>query len=178
MNFRILLSAGTMACIAACMTTLLAQNRDQEDLASEPRTLRHAYRDARLKLVDIEHEYCRVGKKSSEAVFEAKVALADAEATIAASPAERISALQSSVASLRELEASLEQRLKHGVGGAVAIAQCTAARIHVEIRVLEERERQGTDARRGTRQENVVGEGGCRAARRARAHEARDSHLI
>ena len=145
MSFRRLSSAGAIVCVLAFVTTLFAQNRKHEDFASELRNLRHSYRDAMVKVVDVMHRRYVQGTDNVDGLLKAQFALADAEASIAANPAERMAAKASSLESLKKLEAYLEQRVKVGAGRSDELAKCTAARIFAEITLLEERERQSRE---------------------------------
>lgn len=142
MSFRYLFPLGALVCVYAFATTMLAQPRENEEHASELRRLRHSYRDAMVKIVDITQQRYMQGLDRIDGLLEAQVALANADATIAATPAERVAAFESSVESLKELEANLEERVEVGAGRSDELIKCTAARIYAEILVLEERERQ------------------------------------
>ncbi len=142
MSIRQFQTITVVACLFAFVSTLPAQNREQDEIVSELHTLRLAYRDEMMKVVDSLRQRYRDGMDNADGLFTAQNLLADAELAVAIKPGQRIAALESALESLKTFESDQMARFNKGTGRSDELAKCTAARIFAEIRLLEERQNQ------------------------------------
>ncbi len=99
------------------------------------------YRDAMRQLIDLLQQRSMAGVDDVDGLLAALVALSDAELAVASTKAERLAALEASLKKFKETEEYQKTRMKVGTGRVDEMAKAKAARIHCELRILEESSR-------------------------------------
>jgi hypothetical protein len=104
--------------------------------------LKKQRRNAATLAAELQMEYYRGGRSRSEEVIRSLQDVAAAEYEVATLPAERVAALQKSLALARTCEDLIYQQKNHGSASEMDCSRARAARLKIQIQLEEERARQ------------------------------------